>query len=30
MTREEVEYGWRLFEPPTPEEMAFYDASDTI
>ncbi len=27
MTREEVEYGWRLFQPPTPDELAFYDHS---
>ena len=25
MTREEVEYGWSLFQPPTGEELFFYD-----
>lgn len=31
MTREEVEFGWRAFEPPTREELDFYDeGSDRI
>jgi len=30
MTREEVGAGWALFQPPTAEEMAFYDDSTLI
>ncbi len=30
MTRSEVEVGWGLFQPPTLEEIAFYDAGSLI
>jgi predicted kinase len=30
MTREEVENAWRLFEPPRPDELAFYDEASVI
>ncbi|MBC8063541.1 MAG: ATP-binding protein [Chlorobia bacterium] len=30
MTREELEEGWRLFQPPTSEELDFYDNPDPM
>ena len=30
MTREEVEEAWRMFQPPAPEELGFYDVSEVL